>query len=638
MLLDHFLARLTSIDHGGRGDQTRRRFRSTLDHTLRHRQALAEKSESELRELTSALSREAASGKQRGDFVALSVALIADAVRRVHRLEAYEVQLLAGIVLAEGELAEMATGEGKTLVALMPAFAFGLAGHGAHVATVNPYLAERDCEFARPIFALLGKTVALLPERALTSRKREAYAADVTYGVGTEFGFDYLRDQIALRNHRLAFGHPRFHDLLLGRTPPPPDLAQRGHAFAVIDEADSVLIDEASSPLIISLGNRRPSSTPQVYRRANEIAEQLTAGQDFVRDRESHRLVLTQPGRERIFAALDDETLAQLRRQWPHYVEMALRARFDFRRDVHFVVTDDRVISVDEYTGRLCPDRTWREGLHQAVEARSGVTITEENQSAATITRPAYFRLYRTICGLTGTGQEAAAEMKESYALATRVIPLHRPSARDILPDRVFTTREAKHAAVVADVAERRSRQQPVLIGSRTIENSESVAQALNAAGIPYRLLNAKQDAEEAQIIAQAGVPGMVTIATNMAGRGAHIPVPEESRQAGGLHVIGLERHESARIDRQLVGRGARQGQPGGAQFFLSLEDDLLRRHSPSSVERLRKLQPNANGELPARAAATFRRVQRRVETHAVYARRMLKRYDEWLAELKEAF
>ena len=560
-----------------------------------------------------------------------AIALIAESVRRTHGLVPYDVQLHAGLVLAEGRVAEMATGEGKTLVALLPAFCFTLEGRGAHVATVNSYLAERDCDFARPAFERLGLTVGFLVERDSKANKRAAYACDVTYGVGTEFGFDYLRDQLAIR--ALGDVRPRFHDILSGRTQAKPDVVQRGHAFAVIDEADSVLIDEARSPLIVATGAREPHATPQVFRLATRIARGLQADIDFISDPHSRRLTLTPRGTRSALQRLSDDVLPHLRRMWQHYIEQALHAQHRLRRDVHYVISKAKVVIVDEFTGRPCPDRTWSDGLHQAVEACAGVTITEENFSEATITRPSYFRLYEKICGMTGTAREAAGELRECYRLASTVIPLHRPSRRVLLPDRVFTTRAAKLDAVAREISERHATGQPVLIGTRTIENSEALAEKLAPLGIPFRLLNAKQDAEEAAIIEHAGDPGTVTIATNMAGRGAHIPVPEESLRVGGLHVIGLERHESARIDRQLIGRCARQGQPGSAQFFLSLEDDLMVRHGRSFTA----LAANSDKELPGGIAKHFHRVQRKVEHYDRGQRKQLSRYDQWLDELKQA-
>ena len=599
---------------------------SPLDATKRRLAELRDASDARLREHAEALRAQPSH--------TAAIALIAEAIRRTRGLSPYDVQLHAGLTLASGQLAEMATGEGKTLVALLPAFCFALHGHGAHIATVNSYLAARDCEFARPAFALLGMTTGLLAERAAPQEKRAAYACDVTYGVGTEFGFDYLRDQVAIRAARARQPTRHFHHVLLGHIAPKPETVQRGHAFAVIDEADSVLIDEARSPLIIATGAKAPSATPHVYRLADRIATQLHADEDFTRESPARPLALTPAGERRALDLLTDDVIPHLRRRWALYVEAALRARLQFRRDVHYVVREDEVVIVDEFTGRLCPDRTWREGLHQAVEAAARVTITEENSSEATISRPAYFRLYRTVCGMTGTAREAASELRQSYGLRTSITPLHRPSQREILPDRIFRTRDAKLSAVAAEVARRHAQNQPVLIGTRTIENSEALLEKLLPFGFPFRILNAKQDAEEAAIIEQAGEPGIVTIATNMAGRGAHIPVPVESQRLGGLHVIGLERHESSRIDRQLIGRTARQGQPGSAQFFLSLEDDLLQRHAPALAARL---AATADEELPASTAAHFLRTQRKVESADREQRRQLAKYDRWLDELKQA-
>ncbi len=611
------------------------RYAGPLQHARQAAAGFRSESDQQLRERVAALREEARSGVAGPLFSAAAVALISESVRRCHGLVAYDCQLLAGLALADGRLAEMATGEGKTFVALLPAFCFALQGLGAHVATVNSYLTQRDFEFARPAFERLGLSIGLLPEKAETVKKRAAYSCDVTYGVGTEFGFDYLRDQLTLR--ATGGSEPRFHEVLLGQTRPKPLLVQRGHAFAVIDEADSVLIDEARSPLIISIGGKKPSATPHIYRLADAVAAQLSQGEHFLRDPQTQRLNLTPAGERRALELLTDDVLAGLQRLWPHYVESALQARLQLRRDVQYVVQEGEVVIVDEFTGRLCPDRSWRGGLHQAVEACAGVEITDENRSEATITRPGYFRLYRRICGMTGTAQEAASELSASYDLATEVVPLHRPCRRKLAPDRVFATRAAKLTAVVAEITARHRRGQPVLVGTRTIENSEALCAALAPLGLPVRLLNAKQDAEEAHIVERAGEPGTITIATNMAGRGAHIPVAAESLRLGGLHVIGIERHESARIDRQLIGRAARQGQPGSAQFFLSIEDDLLVRHAPTIAARLAALSPDPQGELPGRTAAHFRRVQRAVESADRDQRRQLARYDEWLDELKHA-
>jgi preprotein translocase subunit SecA len=415
------------------------------------------------------------------------------------------------------------------------------------------------------------------------------------------------------------------------------DTVQRDLAFAVVDEADSILIDEARSPLIISMGQPTPCREPAPYLLADEIARMLKAIEDFASDPATGRLQLTDSGRMRAYAALTDDALAPLRRVWTTYVEQALQANYRFHRDVHYIVREGKVVIVDEFTGRPCPDRTWRDGLHQAVEAAAEAEITEENASEATITRPAYFRLYDRICGMTGTAAEAAAELRESYSITTRIIPLNEPCRRLTLPDRVFVDRPAKLRAVAAEIAARHANDQPILVGTRTVANSEELAAVLGPSGLTFRLLNARQDAEEADIIARAGEPGAITIATNMAGRGAHIPLPPESERAGGLHVIGLERHESARIDRQLIGRAARQGQPGSAQFFLSLDDELLRRHAPAIAAKLAKRTASPAGELPCETAVHFLRAQRKVERADRASRRALADYDKWLDELKQA-
>ncbi len=612
-------------------DATQRNFAGGVDAIRQQMKTLAAADDARLREIADALRQESRFAK--AGFAQRAIALVSESLRRCRGMVPYECQWIAGLALADGKLAEMATGEGKTLTALLPAFVFALHGKGAHVATVNPYLAERDCGFAAPVFERLGFSVALLKERVPQPIKRTAYLADVTYGVGTEFGFDYLRDQLAIQ--AAGGGRPAFfHETLLGTSPPPPAIVQRGHAFAVVDEADSILIDEARSPLIISTGAPRPCENPAPYLLADRLAQELEDEVHFSAKTPGGHLTLTDAGRAVVAAALTDEVLACIRRLWTVYIGNALRARRQMRRDVHYIVSDGKVVIVDEFTGRPCPERSWRDGLHQAVEAAAGVEIQEENGSEATITRPGYFRLYGKICGMTGTAAEAASEMRSSYGLDVRVIPLNRPGRREILPDRVFASRMAKLSAIVKETALRHSRGQPVLIGSRTVANSEELAELLAKSGFPFRILNAKQDADEAEIVHQAGERGMVTIATNMAGRGADIPLAPESAQAGGLHVIGMERHESARIDRQLIGRAARQGQPGSAQFFLSLEDDLIARNTPALVEKLRPLA-DAAGELPAATAAHFLRLQRTVEASDRAARKALAEYDKWLDELK---
>jgi preprotein translocase subunit SecA len=567
-----------------------------------------------------------------------AVGVAAEAVRRIWGLSAYDEQILAALILADGNLAEMAAGEGKTLVAALVAFVFGLQGRGVHVATVNGYLAKRDFDFVQPVFEMLATRVGCLPESGTQAEKLAAYACDVTYGVGTEFGFDYLRDQLALRSASSGSNgtiNSPFHKILLGQAKVRPEILQRDHAFAIIDEADSVLIDEARSPLIISTGPRRPCATPEVYLCADRIAKNLAIGSDYSEDQQSGRYELTEQGIALALQTLPSELVPQLRRLWPHYIEQSLYVLHRLRRDVDYAIIDGQITIIDEFTGRLCPDRTWRDGLHQAVEASANVEITQENNSEATITRPAYFRLYDTVCGMTGTAREAAGELRRQYRMVTWIVPLHRPSCQLVLRDRIFRDRQAKISAVIDEILRHAAAGQPVLVGTRTLENSEQLAARLEPTGLKFRVLNAKNEAEEARLIEQAGQPGAITIATNMAGRGAHIPVPETAQRAGGLHVIGFERHAAARIDRQLVGRSARQGQPGSVQFFLSLEDDLIVRHAPEAVKNLAARYRRS--ELPSHAALRFRQAQRKAEATEYRGRRALAVYDEWLDELKTA-
>ncbi len=628
---------LANIFGTGTGASATNRHYSGAVAAIRKASAIhASENDTRLREHADALRKESRNRSTAHNLPVRAIALIAESIRRTSNLQPYDCQLMAGLTLTEGRIAEMATGEGKTLVALLPAFVFALNGRGVHISTVNPYLAARDCEFARPAFELLGFTTGLLGERAPKPNKKAAYDCDVTYGVGTEFGFDYLHDQLAIRAAGGARPHA-FHEVLLGAARPKPDTVQRGHAFAIIDEADSILLDEARSPLIISMGQNAPCKDPAPYLLADQLARTMKPGEDFSSATPHEPLLLTDNGKLRAHAALTDDALPHLRRVWTHYVEQAIHARHRLQRDVHYIIAEGKAVIVDEFTGRPCPDRTWRDGLHQAVEAAAGVTITEENPSEATITRPGYFRLYEKACGMTGTAAEAAPELRESYQLNVRIVPLNRPCRRIELPDRVFIDRASKLAAVTRDIFERHRKGQPVLVGTRTVANSEELAALLSKFRFPFRLLNAKQDADEAEIITQAGEPGTITIATNMAGRGAHIPLPPQSESAGGLHVIGLERHESARIDRQLIGRAARQGQAGSAQFFLSLEDELLRRHSPSAIAKLARMTATPEGELPHEAAAYFLRAQRSVEHADRTGRRALAEYDKWIDELKQA-
>lgn len=558
-------------------------------------------------------------------------ALVREAVVRTKGLRPYDVQIMAGLVMARGQLAEMATGEGKTLVATLPACVLALAGRGVHVATVNAYLAKRDHELMRCIFDFLGLTSAFLPEKAPPEQKRAAYAADVTYGTGYEFGFDYLRDQLALLNAPAPRLGRKWCETLLGLPPAAvPQPVQRPPTYAVIDEIDSVLIDEAVTPLVISRP-MPPGENPEapVYRLADEAARRLTS-EHYELSAAGRRVALTQAGLGRVYELKPARITQRMRRAWHEYVDQALRAHHLFGRDVNYLVKKDAVEIIDENTGRSFPDRKWRGGLHQAVEAKEGVPITHETESDVTISRQRFYKLYPFLCGMSGTASEEEGELLKVYGLRVFPIPRNRPLRRIDHPGRMFGTRKAKDAAIVAAVRACRAAGRPVLIGTRTVLRSEQLAGLLKAEGIPYVLLNARQDADEAAIVAQAGLPGRVTLATNMAGRGTDIKLPEEVLAAGGLHVIGEERNESRRIDRQLAGRAGRQGDPGSSQFFLSYEDDLVARSSetpPAAPEE---------GELPASHLRLVDVCQLRCERQLAARRAAVMRDDQWLEGLKE--
>ncbi len=580
-------------------------------------------------------------GRPLAEVIAPAFALVREASRRTLGLFHYDVQILAGLAMSRGAVAEMATGEGKTLVQSLVAYAWGLAGRGVHVATANAYLAERDQAFSRELLAFLGLTSALLPERVPGAAKRAAYAADVTFGTGSEFGFDYLRDQL----ERFKAPKPRIGERFaaLALNQPPPErasLTQRELAFAIIDEVDSILIDEATTPLVISTKQDGPHPHPEAFLVARKVAESLETDTDYTVEPGGQAIRLTDEGRQRIASGEFPVPWAVLRRPWQRYVENALRALLRLTRDVTYVVQDGKVVIVDEFTGRARPESSWKDGLHQAVEAKEDLVINAESQSAAGISRQRFYRLYENVAGMTGTAEVSAGEFWEVFRLPVVPIPRNKPSRAVTLPARVFTSEQAKLWAVVRDISARRTKGQPVLVGARTIGNSEKLSALLEASGIPHRLLNARQDAEEAATVAEAGQRGAVTIATNMAGRGTHIDLGDGVAELGGLHVIALEIEESRRIDLQLTGRAARQGQPGSSQLFLSADDFVLRHYAPAEAGQLAAhTDANDDGELPEKAAARwldrFHQSQARAEKARYETRHSLLRHDDWLSETK---
>jgi len=542
-------------------------------------------SDDALRAKTAEFKERLSAGETLGDILPEAFAAVREASKRTIGLRHFDVQLIGGIVLHQGKIAEMKTGEGKTLVATLPVYLNALAGSGVHVVTVNDYLSRRDAGWMGPIYRFLGLSVATIahefsgmydpafhdPQPHADDRlnhfrpvsRREAYHADITYGTVNEFGFDYLRDNMALR---------------------PEDLVQRDLAYAIVDEVDFILIDEARTPLIIS--GMIEASTKKYYDFAR-IVTRLTAGRDYTVEEKIKTAMLTEEGIARVEHLLGVQNLADIEHvDLMHHIQQALRAHACYKRDVDYVVKDGQVIIVDEFTGRLMFGRRYSDGLHQAIEAKENVRIERESQTLASITIQNYFRMYKKLAGMTGTAKTEEEELQKIYNLPVVVIPTHRPMIRTDHPDQIYKTERGKWKAVVGEIESWHTRGRPVLVGTRSIEKNEQLSEMLRRRGIPHQVLNAKQHEREAEIIAQAGRKGAVTIATNMAGRGVDIilggnppdPVEAEAvRRLGGLHVIGTERHEARRIDNQLRGRSGRQGDDGSSRFYIALEDELMR-------------------------------------------------------------
>jgi preprotein translocase subunit SecA len=551
-----------------------------------------------------------------------TLACVREVIRRTLNLRLYDVQLQAGLVMLRGQIAEMATGEGKTLAAAIPAAWGAREGNGVHVATVNAYLAERDEEILRPAYAALGLRSACVPEQGSHAEKKAAYEADITYATGYGFGFDFLRDRL----QELGRPPPRLGEAWLrdlsgaGRREETAGSLQRPFAFGVIDEVDSVLIDEALTPLILSRPTP-PGENPAapLYQEAQRQIRELEEGRHLQPSDTGGAPTLTREGLRAVYENKPGIQEASMRRAWHHYIENALHANHLFQRDIHYLVNGDAVEIIDLNTGRRFKDRKWRNGLHQAVEAKEGVTITHETTSDVTISRQQLYQMYPNLCGLTGTAWEERRELQSVYDLKVVPIPRHRPLRRRDLPPYRFASRKEMLEAVVRDVREKRRTGQPVLVGTRSLQMSERISTELDRAGLPHAVLNARQDQEEAERIGMAGRKGQVTVATNMAGRGADIPLGPGVEELGGLHVMGIEWNDAARIDRQLVGRAGRQGSPGSSRFYLTAEDDLFRDLSPRGVPSLRK----------------FRQAQRMREKESARRRRAVMREHKWLDKLK---
>ena len=541
-------------------------------------------------------------------------ALVREASRRVMGMRHYDVQLVGGIVLHRGKIAEMKTGEGKTLVATLPVALNALSGKGVHVVTVNDYLATRDAQWMGKLYNFLGLSVGVIVNGLDDQARKEAYGADITYGTNNEFGFDYLRDNMKFYATQLV---------------------QRGHNFAIVDEVDSILIDEARTPLIISGAS---DESVGMYRAMDQIVRQL-GPEDYTVDEKARTAMLSKEGVAHCEALLHVDNLfdpANITQQ--HCILQALKAHHVFKRDVDYIVQNDKVVIVDEFTGRLMDGRRYSDGLHQALEAKENVTIAAENQTLASITFQNYFRMYDKLAGMTGTADTEAVEFHQIYNLEVVSIPPNKPMQRKDYPDLIYRTRKEKYDAIIEAIRELYEKGQPVLVGTISIETSEMLSQRLKKLNIPHSVLNAKQHAREAEIVAQAGQKGHVTIATNMAGRGTDIVLGEGVLELGGLHILGTERHESRRIDNQLRGRSGRQGDPGSSRFYLSLEDDLMRLFGSDRISGLMEKLGLKDGEAIENTMVTraVESAQKRVEAHHFEIRKTLLDYDNVMNQQRE--
>ena len=587
-----------------------------------------------------------------GSHLADVFAIVREASRRTVGMRHFDVQLIGGMVLHDGKIAEMKTGEGKTLVATLPVVLNALSGRGVHVVTVNDYLAKRDAEWMGQIYKFLGLSVGCIQNQMDDAERKRAYQSDITYGTNNEFGFDHLRDNLEIRYDRMV---------------------QRGHNYAIVDEVDSILIDEARTPLIIS-GAAEESA--RLYRQFAQVVPRLKPDEDYETEEKSRTVSITEEGIHKVETILGLENLYDhLNTPLVHHLQNALKAKEHYRRDVDYVVTEGQVVIVDEFTGRLMPGRRWSDGLHQAVEAKEGLKVRQENQTLATITLQNYFRMYDKLAGMTGTAATEAGEFEEIYGLEVMEIPTNLPMIREDVNDLIYKAEEGKFNSVVEDIIARHEHGQPILVGTISIEKSERLSGMLKKKGIPHEVLNAKQHAREAEIVAQAGRLGAVTIATNMAGRGTDIMLGgnpemlarqklagkeepseedykaalEETRreceeekkeviEAGGLYVLGTERHEARRIDNQLRGRSGRQGDPGLSRFYLSLEDDLMRVFASNAVASLmeRMHLPEDHPIENKMVTKAIETAQKNVEANNFEVRKNLLKYDDVMNTQRE--
>jgi len=595
---------------GTKNERELKRLRRTVDKINALEPSIKALSDEQLAQKTIEFKERIGQGESLDSILPEAFAVVRETAWRQIGERHYDVQLIGGMVMHEGKIAEMRTGEGKTLVATLPLYLNALAGKGAHLVTVNDYLAKRDAQWMSPIYKSLGLSVGILQNSSTDQERKDAYACDVMYATNNELGFDYLRDNMKFRMQ---------------------DYVQRELTFAIVDEVDSILIDEARTPLIIS-GAADESS--KLYTTADRVARTLRKEQDYEVDEKARSVQMTESGVDKVESAFNVKNIYNVENlNLLHHISQALRANVLFRRDVDYVIKEGQVMIVDEFTGRILGGRRYSDGLHQALEAKEGVQIERESHTLASITLQNYFRLYKKLAGMSGTAVTDAEEFHKIYKLDVVVVPTNKPIIRKDEPDLIFLTQEAKYKEIVKDVLERHKKGQPVLIGTVAVETSELLGSILTAAGIPHEVLNAKQHAREADIVEHAGKPGSVTIATNMAGRGTDIKLTPESKAAGGLYILGTERHESRRIDNQLRGRSGRQGDPGESRFYISLEDELIRIFAGETLKNNMKRFGMKDDEVieSKYVSKVIERSQEKVEKRNFEIRKHLIEYDDVL-------
>jgi len=592
-----------------------KKLRKTVDQVNALEPEVSALSDSQLRNKTEEFKERLQEGASLEDLLPEAFAVAREASRRTLGMRPFDVQVLGGIVLHQGRIAEMKTGEGKTLVATLPAYLNALTGKGVHIVTVNDYLAQRDSEWMGQVYEFLGLKVGLIVHGLNATQRREAYAADITYGTNNEFGFDYLRDNMAVSYENLV---------------------QREQNYAIVDEVDSILVDEARTPLIISGPSQQSTD---LYEKFSKFVPRLKRDEDYTVDEKAHTVILTEEGVARAEQILGVENLFDdVHMELSHYLNQALKAHALMKRDRDYIVKDGEVIIIDEFRGRPMYGRRYSNGLHQAIEAKERVKVAKESQTLATITFQNYFRMFNKLAGMTGTAATEEEEFGKIYGLDVVIIPTNEPMIRKDLPDVIYKTEEYKYRAVVDEIESRHRSGQPCLVGTIHIEKSEKLSDMLKKRGVPHQVLNAKHHEKEAEIISRAGEKGAVTISTNMAGRGTDIVLEEGVTAVGGLHVLGTERHESRRIDNQLRGRSGRQGDPGSSQFFISLEDDLMRIFGSDNIKGMMD-KLGMEDDMPIdhpMVSKAIESAQKKVEGRNFDIRRHVLEYDEVMNQQRE--